>query len=208
MRTLAITIVTPWQNHRELERDFFDAIRCIDAELVIVDDHSDPPLPNAIRSVKHGFSPACNAGLDVVQTEAVLFLNNDIVARERDWIEPIREALEDGVLVGAQLRYDQHGMVDEEPMPYIDGWCLAGMTEDIRELGAWDESYAEPSYYGDNDLCFRARMAGMTLREARVPVEHLLNRTVGPHDTQIRLTALANKAKFESHVRDALGVAA
>ena len=203
MRTPRITIVTPFKNHRELERDFFAAIRCVDAELVIVDDHSDPPLPNAIRSPKPGFSPACNAGLDVVQTEAVLFLNNDIVAREPNWIEPIRQMLEPGVLVGAQLRFDEHGRVDGEPMPYIDGWCLAGMTEEIRDLGAWDQSYAEPSYYGDNDLCFRARMAGMTLREARVPLEHLCNRTIGTN-LQVHAVTIANKAKFEARVREAL----
>lgn len=209
MKTPAITIVTPWKNHRELERDFFAAIRCVEAELVIVDDGSEPPLPNAIHPVKRGFSPACNAGLDVVETEAVLFLNNDIVALAENWIEPIRDCLEDGALVGAELRFDPHGAVDGEPMPYIDGWCLAGMTGEIRDLGAWDESYEEPSYYGDNDLCFRARLNGMTLREARVPLQHLRNRTIGtPHDTHTRAVTMANKARFEAHVRDALGVAA
>jgi len=94
-------------------------------------------------------------------------------------------------------------------MPYIDGWCFAGMTEDFRELGGWDEEYGATGYYGDNDLSFRARAAGMTLKEARVPLEHLRNRTLGvPTDLEIQRVTLENKARFEARVRQELGVAA
>ncbi len=203
-----ITIVTPWKGHRELERDYFAAVLPVEAELLIVDDHSDPPLPNALINDGVGFSSACNRGLAAARTDAVLFLNNDIVATDPDWLEPIRAALEPGVLVG-QIVNVEHGRVDGMPMPYVDGWCLAGMRDDLNELGGWDETYAEPSYYGDNDLCFRARMEGFTLREARIGLQHLRNRTVGtPHDTNTRATTMQNKAKFEARVREALGVAA
>ncbi len=205
---MKITIITPWQNHRELERDYFQAVLHVDAELLIVDDGSDPPLPNAIRSHAPGFSAACNTGLAAARSDAVLFLNNDVVATDPDWLEPIRSLLEPGVIAGNIIR-SQHGDVDGMPMPYVDGWCLAGMRDDLNELGGWDETYQEPSYYGDNDLCFRARMEGMTLREARIGLEHLRNRTVGtPHDTETRATTLANKAKFEARVREALGAVA
>ncbi len=209
MKTPTITIVTSWKDHRELERDYFRAVFCVEAEHLIIDDGSDPPLPNALRNPKPGFTHAWNMGLEIARTDAVLFLNNDVVPREENWIEPIRDLLEPGVFVGAELRFDPHGMVDGEPMPYIDGWCLAGMRDELLELGGWDESYDEPAYYGDNDLSFRARMAGITLKEARVPLEHLRGRTVGgSHDTHTRAVTLANKAKFEARVRDALGVAA
>jgi GT2 family glycosyltransferase len=203
-----ITIVTPWQNCRELERDYFRAVFACTVEHLIVDDRSTPPLPNGLRA-SGGFAGACNAGLAAARTDAVLFLNNDIIAHARDWLEPIREQLEPGVLVGAELRNDQHGYVDGQPMPYLDGWCLAGMTQDLRDLGGFDESFMEPSYYGDNDLCFRARLEGMTLREARVPLEHLRNRTTGGSASpQVRAASIANHAKFVERVRDALGVAA
>ena len=68
----------------------------------------------------------------------MLFLNNDIAATAADWVEPIRDALEPGVLVGASLRHDPHGAVDGQPFPYLDGWCLAGMTEDLLELDGFD----------------------------------------------------------------------
>ncbi len=210
MRTPTITIITAWHNHRELERDYFQAVFCVDAPHIIIDDGSDPPVPNAIQNRKPGFTSAWNMGLELARTDAVLFLNNDVIAHGPDWIEPIRDLLEPGVFVGAQLRYDLHGQVDGEPMPYIDGWCFAGMRDELNELGGWDESYAEPAYYGDNDLSFRARMAGITLKEARgVQLEHLRGRTIGMvHDSATRAITLANKAKFEARVREALGVAA
>ena len=94
----------------------------------------------------------------------VLFLNNDIRMTDHRWLEDIREAVEPGVLVGP-LRYDNHAKVDDQHLPYIDGWCLAGMREDLLELGGFDESLEEPAYYSDNLLCLEARAHGMTLRD-------------------------------------------
>lgn len=204
----SITIVTPWKNKRDLARDYFRAVNCVQAGHLIVDDHSDSPLPNALRSHGPGFGATCNTGLSAVRTDAVLFLNNDIVPLAPNWIEPIRAALEPGVLVGADLINSPHGAVDGEPMPYLDGWCLGGMTSDLVELGGFDESFAPPGYYEDNDLCFRARIAGMMLREARIPLRHLRNQTVGKPDERIREVTLRNKALFEARVRQELGVAA
>lgn len=205
----SITIVTPWKDHRELERDYFNAVLRENAELVIVDDGSSPSLPNALRLKGVGFARACNAGLHTARTDAVLFLNNDIIAQAAGWLEPIRDALEEAVLVGAQLRTDPHGAVDGTPFPYLDGWCLAGMTADLLELGGFDESFDEPSYFGDNDLSLRARMAGMVLREARVPLHHIRNVTLGrPDDPVVRAATLANRRRFQERARLALGVAA
>jgi GT2 family glycosyltransferase len=210
VKTPSITIVTPWLNGRELERDYFAAMRCIDAEHLVIDDHSDPPLPNALHpGERFGFSGCSNVGLEAARTDAVLFLNNDIAAQRPGWIEPIRDLLEPGVLVGAQLRTDPHGMVDGQPMPYLDGWCVAGMTDDLLGLDGWDETFDEPSYYGDNDLSFRARLAGITLKEARVPVVHLRDTKPpvmpSPH---VQAVTVKNKARFEARVRAELGVAA
>lgn len=177
----SVTIVTPWLNHRELERDYWAAIRAAGAvEVLVIDNGSDPPLPNAVRLPNNeGFHRGCNRGLRLARTDAVLFLNNDVAATGAGWLEPIRAALEPGVLVGAKLRHDPHGNVNGQPLPYLDGWCLAGMRTDLLELGGFDEAYLEPAYYGDNDLCLRARAAGMTLREAKVP---LLHKDGGTHD--------------------------
>jgi GT2 family glycosyltransferase len=208
----SIAVVTPWLNHPELEPDYFSAAHpSLNAsdELLVVDNGSDEPL--SFAAIRHeqprGFSPACNAGLAHATTDAVLFLNNDIAATRPDWLTAIRDALEPGVLVGAQLRTGQHGDVDGQPCPYLDGWCVAGMRADLIELGGWDEGYAEPSYYGDNDLSLRARAAGMTLREARVGLHHKLSRTAD-EDPRKAAAAEQNRKRFHERARDLLGVAA
>jgi GT2 family glycosyltransferase len=178
-------------------------------ELIIVDDGSDPPIAFASIQTQGriGFGKTCNRGLDAAKSDIVLFLNNDIIARDPHWLEPIREAVEPGVLVGAQLRDDPHGAVDGTPMPYLDGWCLAGMREDLLEIGGFDEDFQPPAYFEDNDLCLRARMAGMTLREVRVPLHHIRNGTLKPDDPRVRAATLANRERFMARAREALTLA-
>ena len=206
----SISVVTPWRNHPELAPDFYNAtsvLRTTD-ELIVVDNGSDPPLANALRLEENmGFSPASNRGLFAAKSEAVLFLNNDIYATDREWLEKIRRELEPGVLVGAKLRFDQHGDVGGERLPYLDGWCLAGMREDLLELGGFDETYEEPAYYSDNDLCFRARLEGMTLREVRCGIHHKGGATSEANGYILPSTE-ANRKKYIQMVNDALGVIA
>jgi GT2 family glycosyltransferase len=202
---VSVTIVTPWQNHRELERDYWAAIRVAGARTLIVDDGSEPPLPNALRVERGGFARACNAGLANVHTDAVLFLNDDIAATGPGWLALLEEAIEPGVLVGAELRSGPHCDVDGEPMPYLDGWCLGGMTADLRYLGGWDEVFTEPSYYGDNDLCLRARAEGFALREVRVPLVHKRNVTAGPaSDPRVNAASVLNRARYLARARELL----
>ncbi len=206
-----VGIVTPWWNHPELENDYTIAVasRSHRDELIVVDNASDPAIDMAaIRfETNRGFAAASNAGLELATTDIVLFLNNDIAALRRDWLEDIREAVEPGVLVG-RLRHDSHGHVDGQAFPYLDGWCLAGMRDDLLELGGFDETFAEPSYYGDNDLCLRARAAGMRLREVHVGLLHKDGRTAkGDLDRQAAATA-ENYERYAARARDLMGVAA
>lgn len=200
-----MTVVTPWHNHLELARDYWLAMRAADAPVIVVDNGSEPPLPNALRlDTNEGFSRACNVGLHAATSDAVLFLNNDVVATSPDWLQRIREALEPGVLVGAKLRSDPHADVDGERLPYLDGWCLAGMRDDLLDLGGFDEEYAEPAYYSDNDLCLRARAAGMTLREVRVGLHHKVNGTASPQDERTVRATAANRERYEIRARQLL----
>lgn len=201
----SLTVVTPWLNHLGFARDYWLAMREADATVLVIDNGSEPPLPNAVRlATNSGFSHACNVGLWLAQTDAVLFLNNDIAASSSDWLERLRYALAPGVLVGANLRHDPHGSLDGQPLPYLDGWCLAGMRDELLALGGFDEDYAEPAYYSDNDLCLRARAAGATLREVRVGLVHKLNGTAARSDPQtVRATEL-NRERFAALARSLL----
>jgi GT2 family glycosyltransferase len=201
---MTVAIVTPWHNHPELEGDYMDAIAAsVYDELIIVDNGSTPPLDFAeIRfGTNRGFTAACNAGLHAATSDIVLFLNNDIEMIRPDWLDRIRAALAPGVLVGAQLRTDPHAAVDGERFPYLDGWCVAGMRDDLLDLGGFDETLEEPAYYSDNLLSLEARAAGMTLLEVAGGLRHKLNQTAKTNPN-VRAATLANQARYQARVRE------
>ena len=109
-----------------------------------------------------------------------MFLNNDVELVEHGWLDTIRDTLEPGILVGARMRNDDHAKVDGHQVPYLDGWCLAGMRDDLLSLGGFDTTLAEPAYYSDNLLCLEARAAGMELAEVKVGLRHLQGVTSDP----------------------------
>jgi GT2 family glycosyltransferase len=206
---LRIAIVTPWLNHLELADDYFEAVlpEMEDGdENIIVDNGSEPPLQFATLSpgANLGFCGGSNLGLHSATADAVLFLNNDIVLERRGWLNEIREALEPGVLVGP-LRDGRHADVDGQAFPYLDGWCLAGMRQDLLSLGGFDESLSEPAYFSDNLLCLVARVAGMELRPLRPGLRHLENRTAGDQwNLIVRAASSDNHARYQARVREVL----
>lgn len=204
---MTVAVVTPWYCHRELAADYLDAMRIGPPpdELLIVDDGSTPPLPFATVRLENnsGFAHACNVGLRAAEADVVVFLNNDVYAVEDGWLQELADEAEEGVLVGCSLRRDPHADVDGRPLPYLDGWCIGGMRDDLCRLGGFDEEFAEPAYFGDNDLCVRARAAGMKLREVRVGVRHKLNQTVEQEfwPAEVAKAAAANYVRYAARAR-------
>jgi GT2 family glycosyltransferase len=206
----SITIVTPWLEHPELVADYTDAVlpELLDHDEVIVVDNGDAPgLPYA-RTITAGgnlgYAKGSNLGLERATTDAVLFLNNDVRLGRRGWLDQIREAVRPGVLVGP-LRDPDHAAVDGVRFPYIDGWCLAGMTDDLAALGGFDVNLEEPAYYSDNLLCLAAREAGMTLRHLNVGLHHKLSATAGPDGNPDAAPAAAhNRALYITRARSVL----
>jgi len=206
MKTLSI--VTLWWNHLDLLPDYEKVVDASCAnEVIIIDNGSEPSFEcDAFKVIRNttnrGFSRACNQGLRAATSDVVLFLNNDIKpTTERNWGEELLDKIGQGILVGAQMRSDAHTAVDGILMPYLDGWCLAGMKDDLLELGGWDESYLEPSYYGDNDLCLRATEKGFGLMRIDLPIHHIGNTTSKIFD--LSKVTPANYAKFAASVREA-----
>lgn len=205
-----ISVVSPWLNHLELAEDYFAAVLPELAEgdvVLVVDNGSDPPLPFGTLTPGEnlGFVGGSNLGLEAADTDAVLFLNNDIaLERPGGWLAEIKASLEPGVLVGC-LRSDAHADCDGHRLPYLDGWCLAGMRDDLLALGGFDEGLLEPAYYSDNLLCLEARAAGMTLREVRPGIRHKLNATAGPaRDPRVREATAANRDRYLARARELL----
>jgi GT2 family glycosyltransferase len=206
-----ITIVTCWYGHPELAADYIEAVEdeLEEGDDVIVIDNGDAPaLPLHFRVIvpgeNLGFAEGSNSGLRRAITPGVLFLNNDIKLGRRGWLEAVRDAVAPGVLAGP-LRSDYHAQVDGQPMPYLDGWCLAGMRDDLLELGGFDTELLEPAYYSDNLLCLEARAVGMTLRELRVGLVHKLNVTAGPSSSpDVQAASAANRARYFARARECL----
>lgn len=200
---MTIAIVTPWLNHPELEADYFAAVEAAAPDqLVVVDDGSEPPLEFSAHRLPQqaGFCAATNAGLRLVETDAVLLLNNDIRMIRPAWLQEIAAKVKPGRFVGP-LRFDRHGDVDGDQFPYIDGWCLAGMTADLRAVGGFDERYDEAgrSYYSDNALAFRARLHGITLCDHRPGLQHKGGQTGGFGEAFEEALAV-NKKRFQTEV--------
>lgn len=210
---MSIAICTPWRDHPELEDDYFAAIDAGQPDqLVIVDDGSETPLPFAAVRLDEpsGFCTATNAGLRLVETDQVLFLNNDIRALRASWLDEFREGIEPGVLMGP-IRHDQHCYVDGVEYPYVDGWALGMTTKDARSLNGWDVRYdrAGPAYFSDTWFSFQARLHGLRLRTPASPpgfrpgLHHKTGQTGGfgsAFDNAIRV----NSALFVEDVRAAL----
>lgn len=202
----SIAVVTPWHGNEWLAEDYMAAVRPElreRDELIIVDNASEPPLRFAtFRAHQNlGFSGGSNMGLWAANTDAVLFLNNDIALERSGWLNVLREAVEPGVIAGP-MRYDPHTIVDGVPYPYVDGWCLIAMRTDLLELGGFDDTLEEPAYYSDNLLCLNARRAGMTLRDVHVSLRHY-GGTTAQRDPNISVVAARNRAKYETSVRHA-----
>lgn len=205
---VSVAVVTPWMGCEHLLRDYELAMGFgRPDELFVIDNGDAPDVLGAtiLRPGRNlGFSAGSNLGLHAATADVVVFLNNDIAMTSPDWLDALVASVDDGVLAGAQLRFDMHGSVDGQPLPYLDGWCVAGMRDDLLELGGWDESLEEPSYFGDNLLSLEARAAGFVLREARVGLRHKLNGTADPNDPRVvRATAL-NRKRFVDRASELL----
>lgn len=205
---MSIAVVTPWLSHPELYEDYADAIERGPApdELIIVDNGSPEPLAFATLRLEEnlGFSGGSNAGLETATSEIICFLNNDVIALRDHWLRDLAAAIETGVLVGPQLRIDEHADVDGEKFPYLDGWCIAGLRRELEDLGGFDATLEEPSYYSDNLLCLEARAAGFTLREVSIGLVHKGGRTTNANGYLLPST-IHNRAVYERRVRELVG---
>lgn len=206
---MTVAIVTPWLGNEHLWDDYAAVID--DArpdELLIIDNGSDPPLGFATRrlTTNRGFVGGSNHGLEAATSDVVVFLNNDVALGEgRGWLDRILDAVAPGTLAGTRLRSDYHCFVDGRVLPYLDGWCLAGMRTDLLELGGFDRTLEEPAYYSDNLLCLEARARGFTLREVATGLVHKEGQTIRPDENpDARVAGVANRQRYEQRARELL----
>ena len=147
-----------------------------------------------------GFAAANNQGYAKATGAIIMFLNSDVAAAP-GWLRAVAADVRDGGLYGPSLSAQ---LVAGRHIPYIEGWCIAatrGTWEglhtarymDVRKgggrmariltgerTGPWDANAYPGPYWEDNDLCFRALQAGITLVQTAWQVQHKGGRTAGP----------------------------
>ena len=160
------TIIIPQYGRFELTRRCLASIR-EELPIVIVDDGSpedpgdlvkSPGSVSLVRQPRRGVTAAWNAGLRFVETEFVVFLNNDVVA-DGPFVERLIAPLIDrrAWMTGVRMRTERllpATVLRSLPVTrFLEGWCFAVRTELLRALGGFDERMRV--YWSDTDLQLR-----------------------------------------------------
>jgi O-antigen biosynthesis protein len=181
-------------------------------ELILVDSGSTDETRNIARYVTGarlvrfennvGYVSGCNAGLELVAADAVLYLNNDVelaAGAVAAALARLRSNPRIGAVGGKIIR--AHGVLQEAGcIIWRDGWTtcylrdrsplcpeanfvrdvdfcsavfLLARMDVVRDCGGFDEAFA-PAYYEDADLCLRIHSAGYrVVYDPSVVVHHL-----------------------------------
>ena len=181
-------------------------------ELVLVDSGSTDETRHITRYVTGarllrfddniGYLRGCNAGLNLVSADAVLYLNNDLELASGTIAAALARLRSDPRIgaVGAKI-IRTHGVLQEAGcIVWRDGWTagylrdqsplcpeanfvrevdfcsaafLLARTDAVRDRGGFDDEFA-PAYYEDADLCLRLHSAGYRIvYDPSVVVHHL-----------------------------------
>ena len=223
---MKISIITPWHNCPELIPDYAAAVFTsthvwpglgvyYPMQLIIIDNASDAETAEKLKELatrkvaenndgvyirndeNKGFAYANNQGLAAATGDIVVFLNSDVRAHD-DWKDLVAQA-KPGTLYSPSYGWR---MVDGTPLLYLEGWCLFGHRADFERIGGWNDKDFPKPYWEDNELCWRASRAGLSLKQVLdFPLEHLSNytssRTPGAYEA-----SMANQAVFERIVRE------
>ncbi|HZP72239.1 MAG TPA: glycosyltransferase family 2 protein [Gaiellaceae bacterium] len=207
------TVVIPTLNARQLLSEALEHLdrQTVDHDVIVVDngsadgtaDHLAEAFPR-VRVVhlpeNVGFGRAVNRGLELVETDVVVLVNNDVLCRP-DFLEQLLAPLSDeevASVAGVLLQHDRPELVDtagieldttlrswdalwNRPVTELDaarepvgpcGGAAAFRTAALREVGGFDESFF--AYWEDVDLALRLQLAGR--RCVRAPAARALHK--------------------------------
>jgi len=200
---LSCGIVIPVWNAWEATKTCLAALRETlgpEDSVVVVDNGSSDATAEGLRafpwvrvvrfSENKGFAAGCNAGAKVLDSEVIVFLNNDTIP-VGPWLKELRRAFEDeqvgaagprsnavsGVQRVMEVTYDpldRHALESFAegwmarlegiftPTKRLVGFCLAVRKQAYEQVGGFDESFGIGGFE-DDDLCLSLRERGWKL---------------------------------------------
>jgi N-acetylglucosaminyl-diphospho-decaprenol L-rhamnosyltransferase len=224
------TVVIPTVNARRLLTEALEHLEAqtVGHDVVVVDNASTdgtrellaerfPDVRVVALDRNLGFGRAVNLGVETVETDVVVLVNNDVLCPP-DFLERLLEPLEDasvGMVAGVLLQHDRPELVDTagieldatlrswdalwnapvarlagspEPVGPCGG-AAAYRTDAFRAAGGFDSVFF--AYWEDVDLALRLRLAGVKcVRAADARALHKHGQTLGAASpTQRRLEA-------------------
>jgi N-acetylglucosaminyl-diphospho-decaprenol L-rhamnosyltransferase len=213
------TVVIPTLNARQLLAEALDHLsrQTIEHDVIVVDNASSDgtaehvarafPDVRVLRLPENaGFGRAVNRGLELVETDAVVLVNNDVLCRPDFLEELLRPLADDGVasVAGVLLQHARPELVDSagieldttlrswdalwnRPVAELAeagspvgpcGGAAAYRTSAVREVGGFDETFF--AYWEDVDLALRLRLAGgQCVRAPNARALHKHGQTLG-----------------------------
>jgi GT2 family glycosyltransferase/glycosyltransferase involved in cell wall biosynthesis len=210
-------------------------------ELIVIDSGSDDEIRHLGDYVRGAtllrfeqnvqFVRGANAGLELANAQAVLFLNNDAVPHRHALAAALRRltSAEDIGIVGGKV-VRTHGLLQEaggivwrngwtigylrdqppeapeanfvREVDFVSGVFLLARAEPLRQLGGFSVDFV-PAYYEDVDLCTRFRAAGWrVVYDPAVVVEHVEYGSAEPEAAHQQIAKA--HAVFVSRHRDRL----
>lgn len=177
-------------------KSVFDVTRGVDFELILVNDGGPDthratcetlldiysPQLSLINKENGGFVSSTNAGIAEAMKTAtdkdyIIWLNDDIVVKDPDWLKKMIDASAGEKVVGPQgsnLRDDfgHAGYIKSGQCHYIDGWCLFAPAKFYKEdsIGMLDSKIK--TFSEDADFCIRVYRAGYDCQIVQFAIEH------------------------------------
>ncbi|MGZ4333688.1 MAG: glycosyltransferase family 2 protein [Gaiellaceae bacterium] len=213
------TVVIPTLNARALLHEALEHLEAqtVEHDVIVVDNGStDGTAEHVIARFPHvrivaletnlGFGRAVNRGVEEVETDVVVLVNNDVLCPP-DFLERLLEPLADdrvGMVAGVLLQHDRPQLVDSAGIELdstLRSWDmlwnrpvseLAGATEPVgpcggaaayrteafRAVGGFDDAFF--AYWEDVDLALRLRLEGQScVRAPGAQALHKHGQTIG-----------------------------
>jgi len=170
-----------------------------------------------------GFGPGNNRGAEAATGDLLIFISNDVTP-QGDYVSPIQAAIQDGMIIGAEMFSHDTGwnrfrhVLGGDPivLSYLAGWCLA-MTRPtwnfmaVRTVRLSAHAEAEKEAYPpeneglfderfllcdyeDLDVACRAINMGITLKALDLPLRHAFGQTAQQLD-RLAVT-MENRRRF------------